>query len=331
MSLRIASKALLNISFPVQTTKKFLIILRSLNSGGKQILHKSPIKKSSFPSKINWDSSRYYTQTPKNVKSETSSRQRYAMGPTTWRSLALFIATGVGLVLYFRNEKEKLEKKRKEDREMKSIGRPKIGGSFDLLDQNGQVFTDHDLLGRYSLIYFGFTNCPDICPEELDKMTAVIDKLSKCAQNLPNHRQLKQSDPDLGDIIRPIFISCDPQRDSVEAVREYLKDFHKDFIGLTGTFDQVAKVAKAYRMYFSRPPQVKDGEDYLVDHSIFFYLMDPNGEFVSVYGKQALTEEIYKAIKDHILEFLSQGGKFKSADSEKKDIEEKSSNEGGKS
>ncbi|CAG8562290.1 7229_t:CDS:2, partial [Ambispora gerdemannii] len=224
---------------------------------------------------------------------EATIRARNAIGPTTWRSLGLFILTGIGLLFYFKSEKEKMIKRKREESQ-KSFGKPKIGGPFELLDQDGNVTDESILKGHFSLIYFGFTNCPDICPEELDKMTHVINNLRKNAE--------------IGNFITPIFISVDPQRDSVESVREYLKDFHQDFIGLTGTYDQVAKVAKSYRVYFSRPPQVKEGEDYLVDHSIFFYLMDPNGEFVAVYGKQATAEEIIEGIKGHIKEFLKSGG-----------------------
>lgn len=107
-------------------------------------------------------------------------------------------------------------------------------------------------------IYFGFTHCPDICPEELDKMAAMYDHVvHECGK----------------DSIRPIFISCDPARDTPAVVKTYLKEFHDDFVGLTGTYENVKKTCKAYRVYFSTPPHLKPGQDYLVDHSIYFYLM----------------------------------------------------------
>lgn len=106
-------------------------------------------------------------------------------------------------------------------------------------------------------VYFGFTHCPDICPEELDKMAQMIDLVKDSC----------------GNVLRPIFITCDPARDTPAVTKEYLKEFHADLVGLTGTWEQVKAVCKAYRVYFSTPPDVKPGQDYLVDHSIYFYLM----------------------------------------------------------
>ncbi|CAG8454073.1 9763_t:CDS:2 [Paraglomus brasilianum] len=182
----------------------------------------------------------------------------------------------------------------KEEQKKQPIGKPDVGGPFELLNQDGKLTTNNDFRGKFMLVYFGFTHCPDICPEELDRMSEVIDRL--------------YNDNEVGKVIVPIFISCDPQRDTVEAVREYLKDFHKDMVGLTGTFEQVAKVAKAYRVYFSRPPDVKEGEDYLVDHSIFFYLMDGNGEFLDVFGKNMTVEDITDKTKQYIKNYISDGG-----------------------
>ncbi|CAG8810488.1 15617_t:CDS:2, partial [Racocetra persica] len=84
--------------------------------------------------------------------------------------------------------------------------------------------------------------------------------------------------------------------------------FHKDMIGLTGTYEQIAKVAKSYRVYFSRPPKVKPGDEYLVDHSIFFYLMDPNGQFVDAYGKNTTADSVTDSVKGHIKNFIDRGG-----------------------
>jgi protein SCO1/2 len=143
----------------------------------------------------------------------------------------------------------------------KGIGKPLVGGSFHLVDHNGKDFSDADLKGKYTLVYFGFTHCPDICPEELDKMAGMIDLVKE-----------KNGEG----VLKPIFISCDPARDTPEVIRSYLKEFHGDILGMTGTWEEVKEVCKAYRVYFSTPPDVKPGQDYLVDHSIYFYLM---GEF----------------------------------------------------
>lgn len=93
-------------------------------------------------------------------------------------------------------------------------------------------------------------------------------------------------------------------------VNEYVKDFHKDLIGLTGTLEEVARVAKSYRVYFSKPPKLAPGEDYLVDHSIFFYLMSPEGEFVDCYAKDHTAEHVSESVKEHILAFKEKGGKI---------------------
>ncbi|KAF0395033.1 SCO1 protein [Gigaspora margarita] len=240
------------------------------------------------------------TQRPKNIKSEESLRNRYVVGPFTWKSLAIFSMTGSALYLYFKHEKAKLIEKRKEELENKSAGKPQVGGPFELIDHNGRLVTDKNFLGQFLLVYFGFTHCPDICPEELDKMSKVTENIN--------------SDPKLGKIMTPIFISCDPHRDTYEVVKEYLKDFHKDMVGLTGTYEQIAKVAKSYRVYFSRPPKVNPGDEYLVDHSIFFYLMDPNGQFVDAYGKSTTADGVTDSVKEHIKNFIDRGGIIKKLD-----------------
>ena len=112
---------------------------------------------------------------------------------------------------------------------------------------------------RVHEVYFGFTHCPDICPDELDKMAEIIDGVKK-ETNGEN-------------VFLPVFITCDPVRDTPEVLRSYLQEFHTGIIGLTGTYEQVKNVCKQYRVYFSTPQNVTPGEDYLVDHSIYFYLM----------------------------------------------------------
>lgn len=106
-------------------------------------------------------------------------------------------------------------------------------------------------------VYFGFTHCPDICPDELDKMALMYDRVvAEC-----------------GNVLLPLMITCDPARDNPKVLKEYLAEFHPDFIGLTGEYEKIKETCKAYRVYFSTPSSVKPGQDYLVDHSIYFYLM----------------------------------------------------------
>lgn len=98
----------------------------------------------------------------------------------------------------------------------------------------------------------------------------------------------------------PIFITCDPARDTPGVLKTYLSEFHSSLIGLTGTWEQIKSVCKAYRVYFSTPEGVKKGEDYLVDHSIYFYLMDPEGDFVEAIGRQHSPDQAAKIILDHM-------------------------------
>ncbi|CAJ0875210.1 10257_t:CDS:2 [Entrophospora sp. SA101] len=260
--------------------KPNIIIINSINGGN--IIYPPSLKL------ITNTTTRSYS----SATNKSSFDKRNISRQFTWQSFAVFIATGIGLFFYFKSEKEKMVQKKNEAKENRNIGSPKIGGPFELLNQDGKVVTDKDFLGKYILVYFGFTHCPDVCPEELDKMTEVTDAI--------------RNDPELkGIVITPIFISCDPHRDTVEVVREYLKDFHKDMVGLTGSFEKISKVAKAYRVYFSKPPNVKEGEQYLVDHSIFFYLMNPNGEFVDAYGKSTSAKEVYNSVKNHIKDFTN--------------------------
>ncbi|KIJ54650.1 hypothetical protein M422DRAFT_41895 [Sphaerobolus stellatus SS14] len=210
----------------------------------------------------------------------------------TPQAAAVLVLTGGGLLYYFDHEKKKLAEQREKARASATYGRPDVGGPFELVDQNGKPFTDKDLLGSFSLVYFGFTNCPDICPDELDKMGKVVEDVEKA---LPKSQPLRN--------VKPVFVSVDPARDSVEQVRRYAQDFHPRLIALTGSYPAVKSMCKAYRVYFSSPPP-KEGEtsneDYLVDHSIYFYLMDPDGKFVQAYGKVNTAEDVTARLLEEI-------------------------------
>ncbi|TID21158.1 hypothetical protein CANINC_003438 [Pichia inconspicua] len=199
----------------------------------------------------------------------------------SWKSFLLFIAVGAGLTALFRSEKEKI-KLRKEAEQNRGMGKPLIGGPFNLITDDGIPFTEKNLLGKFSIIYFGFTHCPDICPDELDKLGLMLNDLKK-----------------KGIQLQPIFITCDPVRDTPPVLKEYLSEFHPDIIGLTGEYEEVKRCCRNYRVYFSTPKDLKPGEDYLVDHSIFFYLMDPEGEFIDVLGRNYDVEgAVNKIAKD---------------------------------
>lgn len=143
-------------------------------------------------------------------------------------------------------------------------GKALVGGPFTLVDDTGKRVTDKDYRGRYMLVFFGFTSCPDICPAGLQLISAALDKLGPKA-----------------DRVTPIFISVDPERDTPAQLTTYLSNdaFPKGTIGLTGTPEQVAAAAKAYRTFYRK---VGTGTDYLMDHPTPAYLMNPKGAFARV-------------------------------------------------
>jgi protein SCO1/2 len=221
-------------------------------------------------------------------------RERNSVGVFTPTSAALFVITGIGLFYYFRYEKAKLLEEREKERASKTYGRPNLGGPFTLADANGKPFSDKDMLGKWNLVYFGFTNCPDICPAELDKVGVVMDSIVK------NH----------GSIFQPIFISVDPARDTPSRIKRYLEDFHPSYIGLVGSYDDTKAVCKQYRVYFSTPPNADPKGDYLVDHSIFVYLMDPEGKFVEAFGQSVSRDEMVEKIGQAVVEWKAEKGKY---------------------
>ena len=180
---------------------------------------------------------------------------------------------------------------------IRRLGKPNIGSPFELYNVNeGKRTTSEALMkGRYTLIYFGFTHCPDICPEELDKMGEVVDAVKE------------EYGPG---VLTPVFITCDPLRDTNEVVKEYVQDFHPDLIGFTGSPEELKQVARSYRVYTYTPPDVSAEDDYLVDHSIFFYLMDPEGRFVDCYARDKSAEEVLASFRNYMQDYLDEGGKL---------------------
>ena len=136
-----------------------------------------------------------------------------------------------------------------------------IGGPFHLTDDKGHTVTQADYRGRWMLVFFGYTNCPDECPLTLQKMAAALNKLGP-----------------LADRIAPLFITVDPARDTSARLASYLANFDPRIVGLTGSDAQIAEAAKAYRVYYAPARHEESGAD-LVSHSIFLYLMDPTGKF----------------------------------------------------
>jgi protein SCO1/2 len=144
-----------------------------------------------------------------------------------------------------------------------SAGKALIGGPFSLLESNGTRVTEAKFAGKPMLVYFGFTNCPDVCPSGLQVISAALDKLGPKA-----------------DGITPLFITVDPDRDTPQALGEYVKSFNPRIIALSGSPQDIASVTKAYRVYVNKVPNDKEPERYGVDHSSFMYLMNSKGEYV---------------------------------------------------
>ena len=159
---------------------------------------------------------------------------------------------------------------------------PLIGGDFELIDQDNKAFTQENLKGKYSLVYFGYTHCPDVCPTELQDMTTALEKLGGLAKK-----------------VRPIMISVDPERDTPAALKEYMGNFYPGFIGLTGTAEQVKKASDAYRAYYRKSDE-KSSADYTMDHSSIVYFMDPEGRYLRHFAYGVAPDKMAAGIKEAI-------------------------------
>ena len=155
-----------------------------------------------------------------------------------------------------------------------------IGGPFTLLDGNGQTVTDKDFRGKYMLVYFGYTFCPDVCPTTLNAVADAMDKLGPAASS-----------------IQPLFITVDPKRDTPAVVKQYAAAFGPKIEGLTGTPEEIAEVAKEYRVYYAEHRTGTGPNDYSMDHSSVLYLMGPNGDFVAPVRADQSGEEIAVNLK----------------------------------
>lgn len=156
-----------------------------------------------------------------------------------------------------------------------------IGGDFTLIDQNGDIFSSQQMKGKLSLVYFGFTFCPDVCPTSLQKMTEVVTILDK--YNIE---------------ILPIFITIDPVRDTAQLLKSYLGHFHPKFIGLTGNNEDTKRVADLYKVFYAvAEGQIAENSKYMLDHSSLIYLMDKNGKYIKHFFVSSTAEEIVEYIR----------------------------------
>ena len=162
-------------------------------------------------------------------------------------------------------------------------GQVAIGGPFELVDHNGRTVTEKDFAGRLLLVYFGFTHCPDICPTGLQTIAIAMDQLGAAA-----------------DKVQPVLITVDPERDTPAVMKDYVQAFHERLIGLTGSPEQVAKVAREYRVYYQKVVLKDSSLGYSVDHSGFIYLMDGQGKYLAHFRHDATPEQMAERIKSKL-------------------------------
>lgn len=181
-------------------------------------------------------------------KSKSSRR-----GPTLIVAAILAVAVGLGLGFLIPVGKPDLE-----------VSQSFIGGDFEMVNHRGETVTQETFKGRHMLVYFGYTFCPDVCPTELQAVTVALNDMGKKA-----------------DAITPVFVTIDPERDDVAAVREYIGFFHPRLVGLTGTPAQVETITDAFGVFYAKARDTGETSDYLMDHSSLIFLMDEDGRYVT--------------------------------------------------
>ncbi|HTC84226.1 MAG TPA: SCO family protein [Rhizomicrobium sp.] len=162
-----------------------------------------------------------------------------------------------------------------------TTGQADVGGPFQLTDQHGKRVSDKDFRGRYMLIYFGYSFCPDVCPTTLAVMAQALEKLGDRSRR-----------------VTPIFITIDPERDTPKVLDDYMKAFGPNFVGLTGSAAGIKDAEKKYRVYAAKKPL--EGGNYGMDHSSVIYLMGPEGKMVSFYDEAVSPDDLAKDLKQKI-------------------------------
>ncbi|GER49604.1 protein SCO1 homolog 2 [Striga asiatica] len=232
------------------------------------------------PSKRNYSSGTKFTGS--QTKSPISLTEE-ALTSSPWRHFLIpgAVLAGFGGLVFFihqNDEKRAVEKGKGEKFERSAIQGPIIGGPFSLVDTEGRLVTEKNLLGNWVLLYFGYTSSPDVGPAEVQKMANTINILES-KQNIK---------------VLPIFVTIDPQRDNPSHLRAYIKEFNSRIMGLTGPVSAVRQMAQEYRVYFRKVDE--EGDDYLVESSHNMYLMNPNMEVTRSFGIEYNAEELADAI-----------------------------------
>ena len=164
-----------------------------------------------------------------------------------------------------------------------TAGAAAIGGPFTLVDHHGNTVTDKDYRGKYMMVYFGYTYCPDVCPTTLSTISAALDMLP----------------PEQAKKVVVLFISVDPHRDTPKVLADYVPNFSDQIVGLTGTPEQIKAAARAYKAFYAKA-EVQGPDDYLMDHSAFVYLMGPDGKYMSLFRHGVQADDMAKQLKQAI-------------------------------
>lgn len=167
--------------------------------------------------------------------------------------------------------------------EVVSSGDALVGGAFEATDHTGKRVSEEDFLGKYTLYYFGYTYCPDVCPAELQVLSAALGEV-----------------PDAAEKFQIAFVSIDPERDTPDVMKDYVGNFWPGTVGLTGSAEDIRKMAGKFRVYYAKAggeQQAAGADDYLMDHSSIVYLMGPDGKFIRHFPFGTSAEDIAKALK----------------------------------
>ena len=183
-------------------------------------------------------------------------------------AFAVSLAIGLGLTLWLLDAP-------------RAVTASAIGGPFQLVDQSGQAVSDKNLKGKPTIIFFGFTHCPDVCPTSLFEMSEVLRAMGEDAKR-----------------VNAFFVSVDPERDTPQVMKDYLSSFDPNLKGLTGSPEAVAEIVSGYRVYAKKVP-LKDG-DYTMDHTALIYLMDRDGRFVAPFNIKRRPEEAAADLKRYL-------------------------------
>ncbi|KAL8047165.1 hypothetical protein ABFX02_08G221600 [Erythranthe guttata] len=235
-------------------------------------------------------SKRFYSSSSRSTSNPKRQLPLYESDVTHNKPWGYFLIPGSvlagigGLVLFIRHNDEKrvVLKGKGEKYERSAIKGPIIGGPFSLIDTEGQIVTEKNLIGNWVLLYFGYTSSPDVGPAEVRKMANTIDILES-RQNIK---------------VLPVFVTIDPQRDTPSHLRTYIREFDSRIVGLTGPVAAIRQIAQEYRVFFKKIDE--QGDDYLVDTSHNMYLINPNMEVERSFGVEYSTDELAEAITKEI-------------------------------